>query len=784
MNRPGIERDDLVTLALAAALVPLTWWLLLGWSWPCSLAGHDELAQNLLIIRELVAAGGDWTSLVYRPDLLAGFKGRDALGPFPPFALLAALGLSPTGVSVAAAFFVQTLVGFLGWRAAMALGAVWGVERRWSLVERAGTVWLCAFAPALGWRLGLGHLNLVAGLLPFLASLALLAAAAARRVSATLVAVATLALASGLLYSGQQIVVYSAVFGAPLLLGAWISAGGKWRGLGLPLLTLAAAGFIALPGFWGMLAHARSSDAPRTLGAIAVTYDFVTSSAGDWLTSLPWTRASLPGARTASLHHEVNYAVGPLLVLLALVPWRRARALALGLAFSLLAILAFSMDLAPLSRALLALVPPLRSFRVPARAILPWLSLLPVLVAAALVSQDRQASPAPESAEGKQARSRRKTARSSQSVARRSNAPALLLVSAALALLLFVVPTVFREVVLWLLALIVVTLHWRRPRSLPAAAILLLLGVASVAAFRERVPAFQDPRPLIAEAEQIGEALRRAQPELDSSLARVRLDLEIPAFTVNTAFAAGLSSLDGYEVPTRRFSTLVFALRGARHEPTAVFFKLPAQDPAFPALRQLFHVGWSASLASRGRLTLAPLGPTAGAAWFSGSVARVPDSESLVRELRAAGEHLHQRAREVLWLVDSDLLVRRDISSPPAGSCGTARVVRVDAPRRAQEITATVETPAPCPLTFAMAFTEDLRATATRTNGERVALPAFPGYGALASLVVPEGTREIRLRAVPPRVPWPAAWTAVGIALALAAAWRAWRQQAVSSARD
>src|SRR5262245_32710676 len=55
----GRERADLLTLALALAIVPLTWWLLLGWSWSRDIAGHDELASlnNLLSIREIVETG-------------------------------------------------------------------------------------------------------------------------------------------------------------------------------------------------------------------------------------------------------------------------------------------------------------------------------------------------------------------------------------------------------------------------------------------------------------------------------------------------------------------------------------------------------------------------------------------------------------------------------------------------------------------------------------------------------------------------------------------------------
>ena len=48
------ERADLLTLVLALGIVPLTWWLVFGWSWSRDIAGHDELASlhNLLSIRE------------------------------------------------------------------------------------------------------------------------------------------------------------------------------------------------------------------------------------------------------------------------------------------------------------------------------------------------------------------------------------------------------------------------------------------------------------------------------------------------------------------------------------------------------------------------------------------------------------------------------------------------------------------------------------------------------------------------------------------------------------
>jgi hypothetical protein len=761
--RLSAEGEDLRTGAIALFVVPLTWRLLLGWSWPRCIGGHDELAQNLLVIREVAAAGG-WSSLIYRPDLLGGFVGRDALGPFPLFTALARLGLAPGGISVVAAFLVQSFLGFLGGRAIADVAAVWsGRPRSLTVLESVAAVWLCAFAPVLGWRLGYGHLNIVVGLLPFAAVLALFAASAAGTTTATLFALSTIAFVLGFLHSGQQLVVYGAVFGGPILVGAWIAVRGDWRRLAVPLLVPLGSLLIALPALGPMVAQARSSDAPRSLGETVVTYDVVTATARDWLTSIPWTRSAIPASREEWLHHEVNYPAGPLLLLLALVPWRRARFLAAGLALSLAAVLAFSMDLAPLSRAMLALCPPLRSFRVPARAVLPWLWAATLFGIAALIYR--------REAETQRAETSREASKKGKQAAQQpSSGPRAAPIVGALsaAVVLFITPPLVRELCAWSLAAVVLVLHWRSKKALPTA-ILIVLAAASLAAFRERLLPFQDSAPLLAEAAEIGAAMRRAKPELESSLTRARLDFEIRDLTVNTAFAAGLSSLDGYEVPTRRFAALVYALRGVRYEPTGVFFKLPADDPAFRVLRQLYNVAWRVALPSRGSLALSGLGETAGPAWFSASVSRVADLPALVGELRKAGEALHSRATEVAWLDDSDPMgARLPLPALVDPRCSEARVLRVTAPRSG-EIVAETDTAGDCPLTFAMNFTEGLRALVAFQDGRSGSALLFPGYGALATVLVPAGTREVHVAAEPRRMPWAMAWAALGAACCLAA---------------
>jgi hypothetical protein len=211
-----------------------------------------------------------------------------------------------------------------------------------------------------------------------------------------------------------------------------------------------------------------------------------------------------------------------------------------------------------------------------------------------------------------------------------------------------------------------------------------------------------------------------------------------------------------------------------------VFFDVRPADRAFPVLRQLYDVAWHVTIPARGQLAVQPLGETAGAAWFSTAVTRVDDLPALVHALTAAGERLHERAHEVLWLDAADPLAAAAAVAPPAVEdprCRNARVVDVSA-ARGDPIVARIESAAECPLTFAMNFTEDLRATARLADGRPLRAAVFPGYGALASVRVPAGAVEIRVEAEPPALPGGPAWIVLGLASCAAAALLAWRAAA------
>lgn len=740
------EAQDAGLLALAALMVPATWRLLLGWSWPDLIAGHDGIATIFLAIRELVAAHGRWSDLAYRADLFGGMKVRDTIGPLPVLALLARLPLSPTAVFNVFTFLTQTTIAFLGVRTATDLAAVWSpAGRRARGLEKAAGVWMCGFAPALAWRLGYGHHTLIVGLLPFLAAAALLVAAGAQTVTLTLVIVAAAALVNGILFTGHQMVLYGVVFGGPILLGLWKTCGGRPRALFAVALVCLAALLIALPGFWGVLAHAFGTDSLRTLGRMRLTYAWLTSEPQDWISSIPWTRRAVPFWRPVLFHHEVNYAAGPLLALLALVPWRRARALALGLGASVILVLLFSMNVRPFSDALLVLIPPLNTFRVPPRAILPALSMLPVLVLAAVLAR--------------------------RDAAIKGGAAVFALAAAAI---FFMLPSLAREVLGWAVVLVLAWQVLEGRRVLTAIAwptVLMILASGSVAAFRERLLPFVPGEAALAEAQRVGEAAVRAQPALASPLVRVSLAPETADFGANTAFAARLSAIDGYFFPSRRFVELVCALRGQEYQPNQLIVRFPEDHPSSWPMFQLYDVAWRVRVLPGSATLVEPLTAPAGPAWFSAGFTTADSFATLGRDLLPLGGDLGRRAHESLWLVSSDPRVaaaRLPSSVDPA--CGSARVRDVEARRGARSVSAAVDSSADCPLTFAMSYAETLRATVAGADGRRRVATVFPAYGALAAVWVPRGTAEVRVEAEVPTLPWPTAWIVVGLALLVAAA--------------
>jgi hypothetical protein len=724
----GREGEDLRALAGCALLVPALW-LLLGWRPDRLVSGYDAVDALVPVVRALVEAGGEVGALAYRADLLGGTAVRDTLGPQPLLVCLAAAGLSVTWVLNLTTFAVQALLGFFGQRTLRELTSAYA-GTPWPAAMRVPLATLfVAFAPFVGWRVGYGHLTLLVGLLPFVAGFALLLASSNGTAGLTLTLVSVLTMAGSLPFVGQQIILYGVVFGLPLAVGAWRAAGGKGRDLVLLLLVVATSLMLAAPGFAPMVAHAFGGDALRQVGRTSVTYSYLTAQPIDWLSSLPWGRF-LPPGRPEIQYHESNVPLGPLLLLLVLVP-RQGRPLLVGLAASLLLAMAFASNLRPLSDLLLLALPPLRSFRVPTRALMPVLAVLPVIGLAALAA----------------ARPAFGRWRALEVVGG--------LVAAAL---LWVSPPLVREVVAWALVVVLVRPWAPFGAAPPTMALLLALGSGSLGAFRDRLLLFPDTEGLLAEARSWGAAARVAEPRVALPLTRVLVVTEGVAFGANRTLAAGLSGLDGYGFPQRRFVALVRALREEPYAPNALLLRFHETHLASRVLFQLYNVAFKVDDGEGAHpLRVRPRGPTAGPAWFPTATAIDADWSALARSLLDWGNTAHERARAELRLLDGDAgEAGLGMSLPTLCTAAFVHSLRVEGAVLHVE----VATPANCPLVLAMNYGGILEAWgASGTATAR--LPTFPAYGALLGVVVPAGTTEVTITPAPWPPPW-TLWTAAG----------------------
>jgi hypothetical protein len=233
----------------------------------------------------------------------------------------------------------------------------------------------------------------------------------------------------------------------------------------------------------------------------------------------------------------------------------------------------------------------------------------------------------------------------------------------------------------------------------------------------------------------------------------VSLGWEDGALGPNTAFASGLSALDGYYFPSRRYIEMFSALHGYEYQPNALLLRYPASERWTHSIFALYNVGWFLQRAEGGQLQGRKLAPTAGPAWFSGGFETVPTFAALGTVLLEADTATAERVRARLWLVDSDprIAPARGFAVDPA--CATARVLGVSATPAGTGVRVQVETPAECPLALAMNYVETLTAEATDAQGRTAAAPVFPACGSLAAVRVPAGTRDVLVDVRSGRVP-------------------------------
>jgi hypothetical protein len=651
----------------ASVLVVAVTWLLLGWPLTRAIGQADASVTWIPYLKSALAAGS-WTDHLYRFGVLGGSAMHDAGGTPPLLSLCALLHLPPTVAANLITVTLQALFGFFGGVLVEALVMSWA-KRELTWPERISAVWLCAFVPALGWRFAYGHENLMLGLLPYAAITAVWWAARADTLSVTALFACVLAVAEGVSGLGPQTLVYSAVFGAPFFLAS--VPGTRWgRAQAAIGLAVIAGVLLVLPRIASMFHYQLGDDAGRGVDH-AIVYSLGAQSWRAWLGGMPWTLV------TGGL--ETNYPIGPLVVLLVLA-WPKAapRRLPIALGIAGLLAMALAANLRVISSVLLA-IPMLDAFRVPARAILPVLILLAPLALAAVWTRE---PPAP-----------RKLAWLGIVVG------ALCIIGARTA------PALVREPLAWAMCLAMgIAARWKPGRAAAAIGIVAGLGVA---AFDERVP-HDAASARIEDTAELHDTLLAQAPALADPLVRVQIVDPPPPFDMSTAFAAGLSTLDGAWFPPRRFLRLLSLLSGNDVPSTTGVFRITGTHE-WPVLQQLYDVRYALSLR---RSALEELPATPGPAWFPA--------------------HVHVGTPQ---LTPANVATEAWVDAPGIPeACTGATVSHVEA--RGQIATLAVTAAQPCLLVVATNYVSSLRAGG---------LPVIPVDLALTGIVVPAGASTIVL---------------------------------------
>jgi hypothetical protein len=725
------EQSDFFALLLISVQVVLTWILFFAWKMHLSVATGDAISFDFLLLKDLVEQHGDWTRFSYRPGWLGGVPLLESVGLPWIYEWIGRLGLRPYAGLNLAVFFTQILYAFLGLKLAEFFQVIWGQrDFRIPLLQRLLIAWILAFAPAIAWKISKGHWLMVLATLIYLAAASLILGYRARRLSFVLGIVCSLIAWSSSQSILQQPVLNAIIFGAPLVLPLLTGSTSEKKQMLLLCLCFLLGGWaLAMNRFGPLLSNLIAGDSSRALGGDSIAFSYLTANARDWLSSLPWGLNVISSARDSQLWHETNYPLGPLLLILPLLPGKKCKWLLLGLCVSTVLAILFSMDFKPVSETLLAIVPPLKSFRVPSRAILPAAMILPILAISGIIYR----LPRFEIRQGAIAR------------------------LPLLAVLLFLIRDPGLREVLILSAVAVLVLQYFAPPlfSKAGASIfsaeggLLLLGCGSLLAFQERI---RKPLPDLAlvlqETSVIEAQVMALAPSLASPLTRAWLEVPYWKLSPNLAPFIHVSTILGYGFPTARYSLLIQSLAGIR---VPVLFNIDRElvRSSAPVLENLYDVRYRVSSSSREfppHLTLTPTGGTWGPAWFSSEIVGVntfPELASRLKESAAAGAS-RPKSRELV--VVSDREVPNDLASRTlSGLCGSSSVTSVDYRREEQVLGVRVGTAADCPLTISTNYVNHLIAETGPPGFER--LETFPAYGALLGIWVPAHTRDIRIRA-------------------------------------
>lgn len=713
------EARELGLVGVLFGSILLAWVILFGWRPGFLISGNDGILGTQPNFRDFIESGGRWDSFLYHYAPLGGAPGHDLIGFSPLHEWLVSFGLSHYSLELFLGFFVQLVFAYFGLLIFESLRRIAGNKDELPMPFRVLVGVGCAFQPYLAWRIYYGHELILQGLAVFVVFLASFLSFHTARMTLTGVLFSLLALCTAFSSSGQQLILYGAVFGFPILLGLFLDlAAGKDRASRLrcsrSLFTAIALSLTALllvsDRFASMLVGALGAGAARSLGAGVLTYSYVTADVSDFWSSLPASLALNPPLRPFFFWHEVNYGLGAAVLLLLLLARKQLPRLMTGMLVSFGLAWAFAADFEPVSRNLLRLVPPLASFRVPHRAVLPFASLLFPLASWVAFSNDAWIS----------------------RLRLRPWVLASLFLIGGFLLVRISVPGL--ELVVWIAALGALFARQKGTgsRAIWAGAAWIGVLIFGWVGFLDRAV---EPIP-IASVDSTMHGLRQkilmAAPELQNPLNRSKLRIDARAYGMNLGHALGLSTIEGATFPMAGFSRLASALGRVPYDPTRIGFAFDERSPEWQALRQIYHVENTIHLEA-GVPVVKKVPGSAGAAWIPARVTEVGDWDSLADTLLEKRDRLGEALRQESYVL-RDSSGRRagvvSVATAIAPDCSGAKVIRVDARYSSQTIELRAEAPAGCLLVVSVNHTSKWRAQTE--DGET--LETLPVLGAVTGI--------------------------------------------------
>lgn len=706
------ERQRLLQLLLCVGVVAVTW-ISLGFRPAYSAMGHDATHLFLPILSILHDAQGDWRALVYRPEYFGGANLLGLRGVLPLSVLLTKIGVSPLWTLNLDLFAAQALMGYLGIEAVRILAGRHEQSLSPSdLVIGICLVWLVSFSPFMGWRVNLGHLNLIYGLAGFGALVTLWLAVAYRRVTLVTGVVVLLTLVQAFCIQGFQVLIMGALFCAPVILGLAVAepALGIRRVVGASVycfeFTVVAVA-IAAPVFIAMLTFATGMDTPRQAGHDVSIYTYMVAGWRELVDVLMWFAHGI-SHMADSRPVESRYGLGPILILMMLLVNRRRWPVPAALLLSLAVGVLLVARIEPISGWLVH-IPFVADYRVPMRLFMPVTWLATILVCAEIV---KRISATP----------------------RRIHLP-LMVIAALVLVMSLLLANLGKEILVWVLALVVLSgFATRRPQVVVAAALVMVF--INLEAFSTNMDMARHAGEVLAANREFGQAFIDKDPQLKMPLNRI--DIDINRFDLDVSPVGKLTSITGYGFPHKQYSILVHDLVGARFLATRDYFDPTHKIANFYVVRQLYNIRYRLKRTGRASAVLVPLGPTPGPVWASDRRGVLPNQHQLDLWLIKV---MHQPGWQQSQYVTIPKLARDH--SPGCESLKFSTPVFSDHDRHI-DIHVHGSAAVSCPVTVSMTWSSNLSGSA-KVGARREQLGFYPAYGALVGFTLPRGATTITI---------------------------------------